>query len=134
MKLENKILQLPHATVIFTNYLSVATGKKMPKLYVQAHDAYGYQREWTLQFRCEPGDSKKLFWESHVYMHPGRREIVPVGKAMAETCILKFLHLCENYSDLLFPADDHPKLIRCSGFVHFAEQLHRGALPSATLL
>ncbi len=134
MKLENKILQLPHATVIFKNDLSVATGKKMPRLYVQAHDAYGYQREWTLEFRYESGDSKKLYWESHVYMHPGRREIVQVGKSQAETCILKFLHLCENYPSLLFPADDHPKLLRCDGFVRFAEYLHRGGLPSATML
>lgn len=134
MKLKNKTLQLPHATVIFTNDLSFATGKKMPRLYVQAHDAYRYQREWTLEFRYQPGDSKKLFWESHVYMHPGRREIVEVGASRAETCILKFLHLCESYPALLFPEKDHPNLSRCEGFVHFCEQLHRGAIPSATML
>ena len=125
--------EFPRATVIFTNEMVRATGKRMPKLYVQMADAYGYQREWTLAYRYEPGDSKTLYWESSVYQHPGRREAVKLGKAQAEKCIAKFLELCVKYPMLLFNASDE-HMPACAGFVHFAEALHRGALPSATML
>jgi len=134
MKEQDTVFQFnkAHACVIFKNERSAATGRKMPKLYVQVIDQYRYQREWTLQFRHEPGDSKKLYWESSVYHHPGRREVVRLGKAQAEKCIKKFLSMCQNYPELLFNEEgDRP---RCEGFVHFAELLHRGALPSATML
>ena len=127
-----------HACAIFTNERSRATGRKHAKLYVQAIDQYGYQREWTLAFVHEPGNSKLCSWESHIYMHPGRRCVVKVGAAQAQACIKRFLKLCSEYPSLLFNrTGEHTSNVArpCSeGFVHFAESLHRGALPSCSLL
>lgn len=148
MKEEPVIFQFEdaHATVIFKNEKSAATGRKHARLYVQAIDQYGYQREWTLEFRHESGNSRVTYWESHIYMHPGRRQIVKVGAKMAENCIRHFLHVCRKYPNLLFnaaalvnhdPARPLPARLeirpRNQGFVNLAEALHRGALPSARL-
>ena len=127
-----------HATVVFTNKLSEATGKMHAKLYVQAIDQYRYQREWILEFRHEPGNSQVTYWESHIYMHPGRRHIVKVGASQAEECVKRFLYLCAKYPALLFnETGDHAEdkaRPRSEGFVQFAEALHRGMLPSKTML
>lgn len=140
MNLPSKTYQFEksHACVIFTNEKHVATGRMHAKLYVQVIDQYRYQREWTLEFRHRPGDSKSCYWESHIYQHPGRRHIVEVKKTMAESCIKRFLRLCEQYPSLLFNVEgEHgtdKARPRCEGFVRFAELLHRGELPTAKLL
>ncbi len=133
MKATNKTFQFPHATVLFSNDHSLATGQKMPKLYVQAIDQYRFQRELSVDFRHEPGNSSILFWESHVYQHPGRRHIVKLGKSQAEAFIIRFLELCEQYPSLLFNAEDSNRE-RHEGFVHLCERLHRGDMPSVNLL
>jgi hypothetical protein len=143
---ETKIIQFEraHATVIFKNELSAATGKRIPRLYVQCIDQYGYQREWSLQRTHKPGDSSTTYWESHIYQHPGRREITEVSDSIAARCIGRFLYLCENYPTLLFnetairaqnaPNGTPDVRPRSEGFVHFAEALHRGARPTAKML
>jgi hypothetical protein len=135
MKTENITMQFraAHSCVIFTNDKSAATGRKMPKLYIQSIDEYGYQRELTIQFRYEPGDSGNCYWESHIYMHPGRRAIAKLGKSQAENVILRIISLARDYPDLLFNVTSSNRP-RNAGFVRFAEQLHRGALPSANML
>lgn len=136
--LNNKSFEFEQACVIFTNDSSVATGQKMPKLYVQIVDAYRFQREWTLQFRYEPGDAKKLYWESRIYQHPGRREICELPKKQAENLLIRFLELCDKYPSLLFnKTGEHTTdkaRPRNEGFVSFAERLHRGEMPDESLL
>ncbi len=141
MEQPSKIFQFEqaHATVIFTNELSAATGQKHAKLYVQAIDQYGYLREWSLQFTHEPGDSTKTYWESHIYQHPGRREITKVRAQIATQCITRFLDLCEKHPTLLFNVAELAAATgrfrpQCEGFVHFAEALHRGTTPTAKML
>jgi hypothetical protein len=124
--------------VIFKNERSKATGRKYARLYVQCIDQYRFQREWTLEFRHKPGDSKACYWESHIYQHPGRRHAVEVGASAAEACIRRFLELCEKYPALLFNREGEHETNRArpraEGFVSFAEWLHRGAIPSKTMI
>ncbi len=121
-----------HASVIFKNESVPATGKQHQSLEVMAIDAYGYQREWSLKYTWEPGNTSKLCWLSHVYQHPGRREVHVVDEKQAAGCILKFLELCRDFPSLLFndPSISRP---RSAGFVQFCERLHRGELPSKTM-
>jgi hypothetical protein len=129
---ERIVFQFDNATVIYTAEHSAATGKVMPKLYVQAIDQYRFQRELIVEFRHEPGDSKKLFWEYHIYQHPGRRHVAKVSEYRATKFINRFLHLCKDYPDLLFnKSGDRP---RHEGFVFAAEFLHRGFDLSVRLL
>ena len=127
------VFQFEHATVIYTCEDSAATGRKMPKLYIQAIDRYRYQREWSIAFRHTPGDSSKLFWESHAYRHPGRRNIVELTDGVAKRLIARILHLCENYPTLLFNGDNGDRA-RHESFVHLSEALLDGAAPSVSLL
>ena len=122
-----------HACVIFTNKMSAATGKRMPRLYVQLVDQYRFQREFTLEFRHKPGDSKTLYWESHVYKHPARRVVLQIGRTQAINCIRRILELCRDYPDLLFNVEDERRA-RSEGMVHFLERLHDGAAPSKRML
>lgn len=128
-----RIFQFGNATVIFKNKRSAATGCKLPSLEIQVIDQYGYQREWSLSKRWEPGDSKSLFWESHIYQHPGRKETELVSEALAKRVLRRFLYLCEKYPTLIFNDADERRA-RHDGFVHFAERLHRGEALSTKLL
>ena len=128
-----------HATVQFKVADSVATGKTHYSLEVMVIDQYRFQREFSLSFHHEPGDSSDVHWESHIYQHPGRRHVLKhLGPKRCEAFIRRFLELCEKYPDLLFNAEgDHTTnktRPRCEGFVSLAETLHRGALPSVKLL
>lgn len=135
---ERIVYQLPHASVVYTCELSAATGRVMPRLYVQAIDQYRFQREFIVQFRHEPGDSKDLYWEYHVYQHPGRRRVDKVSEYVARRFIIRFLELCRDHPALLFNNEgDHatnPHRPRHEGFVHMAEWLHRGTDLSVKLL
>lgn len=128
-----RVLQFGHATVVFKNEFSAATGCNLQSLEVQAIDQYGYQREWSLSKRWEPGNSKDIFWESRIYQHPGRRESERVSEALAKKILRRFLYLCEKYPTLLFNDADERRA-RHDGFVHFAERLHRGEAISTKLL
>lgn len=122
-----------HASVVYTNEHSAATGRNMPKLYVQVIDAYRYQRELSVQLRWEPGNSKNLFWEYHIYRHPGYRYIGTISEAVATRFIERFLEQSQQYPTLLFnEASD--RQARCEGFVHLAEKLHDGYELSVKLL
>lgn len=129
-----------HACVIFKNELSEATGCYMPKLFVQAIDEYSFQREWTLQLTVDILSSpsplpseRRLVWESHIYMHPDRRCQVELGQTRAVACIRRFLEQASHYPDLLFNQRNE-RYARNHGFVVFAERLHRGRVPSKTML
>jgi hypothetical protein len=131
----DKRWSFPHASVVYTYGFSQVTNKHMPMLSVQAIDQYGYQREWSLRLTFSP--DKRLLWESHVYQHPGRREICEVGQSQAIACMVAFMDLCENYPNLLL----NEEVIvagkwrpRHEGFVRFCECMHRGMKPSQTLL
>ncbi len=123
----------PHASVNASNQYSLASGRRMVKLEVMVIDQYRYQREWTLQFRHRSGNSKDLHWESHIYQHPGRREVSEPTPKEAVKLLKRFLELTIEYPTLLFN-DSSTDRARCEGFVHFAEILHRGATPSSKLL
>jgi hypothetical protein len=132
---ERKVYQFPHASVVFTADRWAATGRTMPRLYVQVVDAYRYQRELTVAFRHRPGASGDLFWEGHIYRHPHRREVSEIDERTAKRFIVRFLYLCDNYPTLLFneadPSRDRPQ---CEGFVHLAERLHDEPTFSANML
>ena len=142
-KTESRIIQLTHATVQYTNDCSLITHEKMPMLKVQAIDQYGFQREWSLGLKREYNPNTRMtsiFWESHIYQHPGRREICIVGAAQAKSCIKRFLYVCDNYPSLLFNEEGFTEGThkymrpRHEGFVRFAECLHRGMVPSMKML
>lgn len=126
-----------HACVIFTCDKDF-NGTPRPKLYIQAIDQYRYQRELSIEYRHEPGDSSKLFWECHAYRHPGRRHITQLSPAVAKRLIARILHLSAEYPSLLFNAQDNAADVhdrpRSEGFVHFHETLLDGAEPSVKLL
>lgn len=128
-------IQMPysHSCVVFTREFSKATNQEMPKLYVQSIDAYNFQREFSLAKRYAPGDSKKVFWESHVYQHPGRREVCQVPEAVATAFIARFMEQVTKYPSLLFNATND-RQARNAGFVSFCERLHRGESPSVKML
>jgi hypothetical protein len=133
------VYQLPHATVIYTRNHSLATGRTMPSLKIQAHDQYRYQRELSVAFRHRPGDSSDLYWECHAYQHPGRRNIQEnIPDSVARRFISRFLDLCASYPALLFNATgDHatdPGRPRHEGFVHLHDALLWGAELSVKLL
>ena len=128
-----------HSTVQWKVFESAATGGTAYSLEVMVIDQYGFQREFSLAYRHEPGDSKDVYWESHIYQHPGRRHVIKrLGPSRCEAFIKRFLMLCEKYPSLLFnETGDHAEdkaRPRCTGFITLAETLHRGALPSVKLL
>ena len=136
LKDQNEHYEFEHGCVIVRNEYSQATRQTMPKLYVQVIDAYRYQWEWTLQFRHRPGDSKDLYWESHIYRHPGQRQIKELTPAVAKRLWDRFMELVRNYPTLLFNESnvgrrDRP---RHEGFIHFGISLLSGADPSCKLL
>ena len=127
-----KVHEFQQGTVIVTNKHSAASGRMMRKISVQILDAYRYQREWTLEFRREPG-GKRCYWESHAYKHPGQRHIVELSKQVAERLWDRFLEMVENHPSLLFNDADERRA-RHEGFVHFHDTLLCGATPSYKLL
>lgn len=129
---ERKVWQFSNASVIYTCEEDF-NNKIHYKLYVQVIDEYRYQREWSLQYRFEPGNSSNYYWESHAYRHPGRHEIQKVTNAKAKKLMERFLYLLDNYPSLLFN-DRSESRARHEGFVHFNEILLDGAEPSSKLL
>lgn len=109
---------------------------KVRGLAIQAIDAYGYQREFTLLFGWEPGQShhEAREWRWSAYKHPFRPSTEGcVSSKVARTFIERLVELVEQYPTLLFnEADDRRP--RGNGFVHVHEQLLYGCEPSATLL
>ena len=132
------IHQFQHASVIYTEEHSAATDKVMPKLEVMCIDAYRYQRELTVQYRHEPGDSKNLYWEFHVYRHPGRRALGKVPEKVAKKFISRFLEFCEKCPALLFnKTGEHTTNVarpNSEGFVHLCERIHDSETISVDML
>lgn len=140
----NVTLQFPdaHACALFTvsdSFAGIKQGEakkpfRVAKLYVQAIDAYGFQRELIVQrtYRFNPSTGETVyFWQSHVYMHPGRREIQEISEAQAKHFISEFLRLARDYPTLLFNANatlpnGHFRPTS-EGFVRLCERLHRHA-------
>lgn len=146
---ENVTLQFEsaHSCVLFTVSDSLAGIKsgeakkpfRVAKLYVQSIDAYGYQRELSVQrthrYNVSTGETV-YYWESHVYCHPGRRNVQEISESQAKHFIAEFLRLAREYPTLLFNAafwranEEQTAanvMPRNSGFVHLCEMLHRGA-------
>lgn len=124
--------QFHHATVIFTNPMSEATKEHMPKVFVQIIDSYRYQREWILERKHQAGNSKVIYWESHIYRHPGVRCIKEVTEKAAIDLMEKFQEFCWKYPKLLFSTVEECPLHE--GFVHFADRLLSGESPHQQML
>lgn len=94
-------------------------------LYIQALDAYGYQRELVLK-QDGPG------FVVHCYQHPGRRIVVPITAKQADRLANRIEEICERYPHFLFngPGEDRA---RCAGFVTLQEGIFRG-IPFADIL
>lgn len=121
------VLEFDNASVVYTTDHSAATGKVMPKLYIQAMDAYRYQWELTIGYRHRPGDSKDLYWEGHIYRHPGMRQIQELDARTGKGMISRILELCHDYPTLLFNANNVPQgYARHEGFIHMAVALLDG--------
>lgn len=141
---ENITLQFQdaHACVLFTVSDSLAGIKqgeakkpfRVARLYVQAIDAYGFQRELIVQrtYRFNPGTDETIyFWQSHVYAHPERRNVQEISEAQAKHFISEFMRLARDYPTLLFNANatlpnGHFQPVS-DGFVTLCERLHRCA-------
>lgn len=117
----NYIRQYKNASVVYTEDFSRATNRNMPRLSIQVIDEYGYQREFSLQYRHRSGNSKDLYWSWSNYQHPGRRASGEVSTAVAERFLERFHELINDYLSFLFN-EDSP---RHKGFVHFAETVFR---------
>lgn len=118
----NYIKSYNNASVIYTENLSRATNREMPRLAIQVIDDYAFQREFSLQYRHRSGDSNNLYWCWSNYQHPGRRAQGEVSTAVAEKFINRFHELVNghyDYSSLLFNEDSPSN----KGFVHFSERL-----------
>lgn len=150
---ENVSLQFEnaHSCVLFTvsdSFAGIKQGEakkpfRVAKLYVQSIDAYGFQRELSVQrthknvFNSTNGQYEVIYyWESHVYCHPGRRDAQEVSESQAKHFIAEFLRLARDYPSLLFNAafwranDEQTAanvMPRNAGFVRLCERLHRGA-------
>lgn len=127
-----KCFQFPHGTAQYWEEKSGATGKVMKRMYTQVIDDYHYQREWSLRQRHRAGNSKAVYWESHIYRHPGIRCIVEPQDKAAENLLAKYLEYCEKWPSLLFNARSERQAAN-AGFVDLALILHEGALPSVRI-
>lgn len=137
---EPVIYQFNHATVIYKEEFSAATGKIMPSLHVQIIDQYRYQREFNVEYCHESGNtinkknpSQNCYWQYCIYKHPGRRYVDRIQPKVAKQFIERFLHLCKEYPTLLFNKEND-RLARHDGFVHMAELLHDGMSLSIKIL
>lgn len=119
-----------NASVVYTENHNEATGRVMPSLSVQVIDDYGFQREFYLRYRHEPGNSKNLYWEWVIYQHPTRRNSGTVSTAVAQKFLERFHTLINDYSSLLF--GEGPPNNR--GFVQLAETLHANDTLSMRML
>lgn len=149
MDVEFQVWNIPHGTVSWTCKPD-ANGKPRPRLAVQLIDQYRYQREWTIELThstlgldvSDPPTMDKLRWVSHMYQHPGRRNIQELSPRNAKKVMERVLHLVQNYPDLLFNAEQmEPETSvnrgqlrrpRHENFVHLAERILGGSplLPS----
>jgi hypothetical protein len=136
---ENKTLQFErsHACVLFTVTEDKAgQGMICPKLYVQAIDAYRFQREMSVALihRYDPTTGKTSYlWEAHTYKHPGQREIAELSADVAKRFIARFLELSEKYPSLLFN-ESTAERARNEGFVHLQERIFCSEPVSVKLL
>lgn len=126
-------LESAHACVILTLDKD-CNGQERIKLYIQAIDAYCYQRELSIQYRHEPGNLDKMFWECHAYRHPGIRCIKTLAPAIAKRLIGRILYLAKNYPSLLFNDAGSGGRAVSEGFVHFHDMLLAGYEPTCKLL
>ena len=112
-------IEVPHGTV------QTFGSDGLSRLYVQAIDAYGFQRELTIR-------SDGVGYECLVYQHPGRREIFKVSQRKGREFIKAFVKQVKEYPVLMFNDTGYPASAtqlqrpRHEGFVRLCEQLHRG--------
>ncbi len=135
---ENKLWNVEQGTIQF-KLEKDTNGKERPEFYVQIIDQYGYQREWRIGLRHRPGNLEDLYWESHMYRHPGRRSVHELTKTVAMNMMTRFHYLLEKYPSLPFNPEYYEKngklrRARHSGFVHFSENVLDGADPSVKMM
>jgi len=116
-----KTFEDAHASVVYTEEAATGSSVIRPKLAIQVIDAYRYQRELSIEKRHRSGDSTDLFWEMHVYRHPGVRCVEGLPDKLAEHAIARILEITTKYPTLLF--DAHVTTARCDGFVRLHTEL-----------
>ena len=110
-------------------------GNVCQKLYIQAIDAYRYQRELSIEFMRVHGrsDEASYHWQIHAYKHPGIREISQPEPMVAKGMINRLVDLATKYPDLLFNKGTADRA-RHEGFVHFHDVLLNGVKPNVSMI
>lgn len=122
----------PPVTLEFENRACVVFSVKGPedkfrvpmaKLFVQAYDQYGHQRELSVS---KPEND--VLWSWKIYHHPDRRGDGTVGEDLGIKFVCRFLDICHNYPGILFNKEGEgiPSRPLNEGFVQMAEAMHRG--------
>ena len=124
-------LQIAHNASLQLTHELDCKGIPRTKLYIQAIDAYSYQRELIIQLKHRPSSIDDLYWEIHTYRHPGRRNIQEISESAAVNMIMRIIELANNYPSLLFNAKGI--CAQNDGFVHLTETLLDGTTASVKL-
>lgn len=93
-------------------------------LYIQALDAYGFQRELSIVANDDFASQAFGRFKLKAYMHPGRRDELYLTDEQADKFVKRIEHVCAKYPSFLFNTPDTGA--RCNGFVHLCESIHRG--------
>jgi hypothetical protein len=121
-----------------------ATVKGNPRIIdvkVQISDAYGYQREFSVENRRIAGTST-FRWEANTYLHPYHTvdQVQVISEGVAKRFMERLIELVENYPSLVFnnsaftshtPPRYRP---RHEGFIRWHTALLNGANLSVKLL
>ena len=97
------------------------------RLYIQALDAYGFQRELSVTAGSTSLPCSGFTLKA--YMHPGRRDSLDIRADQAAEFVARISDICadKNLVALLFNVkEDGAGRARCNGFVHLCEAIHRG--------
>jgi hypothetical protein len=96
-------------------------------LYIQALDAYGFQRE--LSITAGSASQPCSGYSLKAYMHPGRRDSLELRADQVAEFVARIEDICAdaNLTALLFNVKENGDgRARCNGFVHLCEAIHRG--------
>jgi len=98
----------------------------LPKLYIQCIDAYGYQRELTIQVKIVDG---VRIGYSHAYLHPYGRSEKNINPRQARNLIRRFITITQKWPELLFNKKSDSRET-ATGFVRWHTQLVFGSIPT----
>lgn len=94
-------------------------------VYVQALDAYGFQRELSLVRDLDIRTEHFGHYLLKAYMHPGRRDETYLSATQAAAFVARIDVICREYPQTLFGKGE----ARNGGFVRLCEMIHRGRWP-----